>query len=80
MQAQLESHLLKGVVELLGEGLEEVVVLLVGHVAGSAHPDGLGVVNELPLLLGLLDLLGLGLVVLLLVLVLIDVGHVNLYT
>ena len=56
MQAQLESHLLKGVVELLGEGLEEVVVLLVGHVARAwaaaladdtvqAMPSGLGVRN-----------------------------------
>mmetsp|Transcript_26488 Transcript_26488/g.41502 ORF Transcript_26488/g.41502 Transcript_26488/m.41502 type:complete len:332 (-) Transcript_26488:197-1192(-) len=69
--------LLKRIVELLGQRLEEVVVLLILDLARAANPDCLCVVDKLPLLAGLLDLLGLGLVLLGLLL-LVNVGNVNL--
>mmetsp|Transcript_45038 Transcript_45038/g.106117 ORF Transcript_45038/g.106117 Transcript_45038/m.106117 type:complete len:860 (-) Transcript_45038:68-2647(-) len=72
-----EVDLVEGGIEVLGQRLEEVGVLVVGHVRRRAHPDRLGVVDQLPALGSLLHLLGLGLV-LLLVLILLHVRHVNL--
>ncbi|VUC28174.1 unnamed protein product [Clonostachys rosea] len=64
------------VLPVVGERLVEGGVLLLGDVLGVASPDGLLLVELLLLDLGLLDLLGLGLLLLLLFLVvdLLDAG------
>ncbi|KAF3067006.1 hypothetical protein CFAM422_009005 [Trichoderma lentiforme] len=64
------------VLPVVGEGLVEGSILLLGDVLGVASPDGLLLVELLLLNGGLLDLLGLGLLLLLLLLVidLLDLG------
>ena len=55
-----------GFLGVLADGLVELGVLVVLDLGGLLHPDGLGVVEELPVPCRLLHLLRLGLVVLLL--------------
>ncbi|CAH0038645.1 unnamed protein product [Clonostachys rhizophaga] len=66
----------KVILPVVGERLVEGGILLLGDVLGVASPDGLLLVELLLLDLGLLDLLGLGLLLLLLFLVvdLLDAG------
>ncbi|KAI6770984.1 hypothetical protein HG531_009839 [Fusarium graminearum] len=64
----------KVVLPVVGERLVEGSILLLGDVLGVASPDGLLLVELLLLDLGLLDLLGLGLLLLLIVIDLLDLG------
>lgn len=62
------------VLPVVGEGLVEGSVLLLGDVLRVASPDGLLLVELLLLDLSLLDLLGLGLLLLLIIIDLLDLG------
>ena len=64
----------KMVLPVVGEGLVEGSILLLGDVLRVASPDGLLLVELLLLDLGLLDLLGLGLLLLLIIVDLLDLG------
>lgn len=62
------------VLPIVGEGLVEGSILLLSDVLRVASPDGLLLVELLLLDLGLLDLLGLGLLLLLIIVDLLDLG------
>lgn len=74
LEVTLDGEVLggKGSLPVVGDALVEGIVLLGGDIIGLTHPDGLLVVEELPLRGDLLDLLGL----LLLLAVFLLVGHV----
>merc|ERR1712176_1753006 len=79
LELALHAEVLDGGVLLpvVGDGLVERSVLILGDVIRLAHPDGLHVVEVVPLMADLLDLLGLLFLLLLLVLVdLLDLGLV----
>merc|ERR1712066_126889 len=84
MMRSMLAEVLHGevVLPVVGEALVEGSVLLVGHVLALAHPQGLVLVQLLPLVAHLLDLLGLLLLFLLLLLLidLLDLGLVTLGT
>ena len=70
----------KVVFPVVGDGLVEGTVLLGGDVIGLAHPEGLLLVELLPLVRDLLDLLGLLFLLLLGVLIdLLDLGFITLF-
>jgi hypothetical protein len=76
LELTLNREVLDGkmVLPVVGEGLVEGSVFLLGDISRVASPDGLGLVELLLLDLGLLDLLGLGLLLFLLIVDLLDLG------
>ena len=81
LELTLDGEVLDGkvVLPVVGDGLVEGTVLLGGDVIGLAHPEGLLLVELLPLVRDLLDLLGLLLLFLLGVLIdLLDLGFITL--
>ena len=78
LELTLDGEVLDGSVLLpvVGEGLVEGSVLVLGDVVGLAHPDGLHGVEVLPLVADLLDLLGLLLLLGVILVDLLDLGLV----
>ena len=78
LELALDGEVLDGGVLLpvVGEGLVEGSVLVLGDVVGLAHPDGLHGVEVLPLVADLLDLLGLLLLLGVVLVDLLDLGLV----
>mmetsp|Transcript_36274 Transcript_36274/g.82669 ORF Transcript_36274/g.82669 Transcript_36274/m.82669 type:complete len:537 (-) Transcript_36274:669-2279(-) len=80
LKLTLHGEVLHGkvVLPIVGDGLVEGGVLLLGHLLRGASPDGLLLVHHLPLMRHLLDLLGLLLLLLRLLIDLLDLGLVTL--
>ena len=78
LELTLDGEVLDGGVLLpvVGEGLVEGGILVLGDVVGLAHPDGLHGVEVLPLVADFLDLLGLLLLLGVLLVDLLDLGLV----
>ena len=78
LELTLDGEVLDGGVLLpvVGEGLVEGGIFVLGDVVGLAHPDGLHGVEVLPLVADLLDLLGLLLLLGVLLVDLLDLGLV----
>mmetsp|Transcript_11498 Transcript_11498/g.32255 ORF Transcript_11498/g.32255 Transcript_11498/m.32255 type:complete len:727 (+) Transcript_11498:2001-4181(+) len=80
LELTLDGKVLVGdrVLPVVGQGLVEGVVLLPGHLVWTTHPDGLGLVDKVPLVTHLLDGLGLLLVAISIVRDLLDLSLLGL--